>query len=118
MTQSDLERTFVTLWRTMYGPDLVDEHRFHQTRRWRFDFAHLETKVAIELDGGTFSGGRHTRGKGYAADCEKLNAATAAGWRVFRLTSDMLAEDPFTHLTQIIETINVIHRSPVESPFA
>ena len=62
-------------------------------------------RVALELDGGTYSGGRHTTGTGYAKDCEKLNAATAQGWAVFRLTSDMLRDAPAQHLAQIIATI-------------
>lgn len=68
------------------------EYRFHETRRWRFDYAWPEMKVALELDGGNFSFGRHTRGKGYEADCRKMNTATAMGWRVLRVTTDMAAE--------------------------
>ena len=39
---------------------------------------------SLRIDGGTWSGGRHVRGDGYRRDCEKLNAATLAGWRVLR----------------------------------
>lgn len=60
---------------------------FHPTRRWRFDFAWRDFHVAVEVDGATWSGGRHTRGKGFEADAEKLNAATALGWRVYRYTA-------------------------------
>src|SRR5687768_16750315 len=37
------------------------EHPMASTpaRRWRFDFAWPELKVAVECDGGTFTGGRH-----------------------------------------------------------
>jgi len=38
--------------------------------------------LAVEVDGGTWTGGRHTRGAGFEADCEKLNAAVIAGFRV------------------------------------
>ena len=72
------------------GVELIPEFRFCAPRRWRFDFAHIETKVAIELEGGSFVGGRHTRGKGFASDCEKYNVAAAQGWAVFRLTPAML----------------------------
>lgn len=54
----------------------------------------LRERVAVECDGGTYSGGRHTRGDGYRRDAEKLNAAAALGWRVFRVTADMLRDDP------------------------
>lgn len=69
---------------------LVKEHRFHSTRKWRFDYAHPASMVAIELDGGVYSGGRHTRGAGYTKDCEKLNTATLMGWAVIRLTPEMI----------------------------
>lgn len=62
----------------------VEEHKFHPVRRWRFDFAFVAQKLAIEVEGGVWTGGRHTRGYGYAADCEKYNAATLLGWSVLR----------------------------------
>lgn len=61
------------------------EQRFHPTRRWRFDLAFPERKVAVELDGGVFSGGRHARGAGIRSDCEKFSEAAALGWRVLRV---------------------------------
>lgn len=66
---------------------MVRELVFHPTRKWRFDLAWEPTKVAVEIDGGTYTGGRHTRGKGYENDCEKLNEALVLGWRVLRVTS-------------------------------
>lgn len=102
---SDLEASFDTHWRILGGPLLTPEHVFAPPRKWRFDRAHLMARVAIELDGGTHNGGRHVRGEGYAKDCEKLNAATALGWAVFRLTSDMLRNAPAQHLAPIIATI-------------
>lgn len=63
------------------------EYRFHDVRRWRFDFAWPELRVAVEVDGGTWTAGRHNRGAGFEGDAEKLNAATALGWRVFRYTA-------------------------------
>ena len=73
-------------------PDLKlkEEVRFHPTRRWRFDFAHEATLVAIEVEGGTWVGGRHTRPAGFHKDCEKYNAANLLGWTVFRLTPQMI----------------------------
>ena len=64
------------------------EVRFDPKRRWRFDFCWLEgPKIAVECEGGIWSGGRHTTGAGFAADCEKYNAAAQRGWRVFRYTA-------------------------------
>lgn len=64
----------------------VREYRFSPPRRWMFDFCWPERKIAVELEGGIYSGGRHTRGVGFEKDCEKYNAATKAGWRVLRYT--------------------------------
>jgi very-short-patch-repair endonuclease len=64
---------------------LEREFKFHPTRKWRADFAHLDSRTLIEIEGGIFTNGRHTRGAGYAADLEKYLEATLAGWRVVRL---------------------------------
>lgn len=68
------------------------ELRFHATRRWRFDLAWPPRKVAVEVEGGSWVAGRHARGKGMRSDCEKYNAATLDGWRVFRFTSDQVTD--------------------------
>lgn len=69
-------------------PDV--EYRFHATRRWRFDYAWPDARVALEVEGGAFSRGRHTRGAGFVADIEKYNAAVVDGWRLVRTTPDKL----------------------------
>ena len=74
-------------------PEPAREFRFHPKRRWRFDFAWPDQRVAVECEGGTWMRGRHVRGDGYRRDAEKYNAAVLLGWRVFRLTADMLADD-------------------------
>jgi hypothetical protein len=67
------------------------EFRFHAKRKWRFDFAWpAPDLVALEVEGGIFSGGRHTRGAGFAKDMEKYNEATAMGWRLLRVTPSEL----------------------------
>ena len=68
-------------------PEWEREHRFHPTRRWRFDFAFVPFKVAVECEGGTWSGGRHVRGKGFEKDCTKYNEAALLGWIVLRVTA-------------------------------
>jgi very-short-patch-repair endonuclease len=60
------------------------EYRFHPSRRWRFDFAWPDKKIAVEVEGGTFASGRHVRGKGFNGDCHKYNSAALAGWTVLR----------------------------------
>ena len=82
--------TFRCLLRAKRLPLPVEELRFAPPRRWRFDLAWPDRMVALEIEGGAWTQGRHTRGKGYIADMAKYNEATARGWRVFRVTPDQL----------------------------
>ncbi len=66
------------------GLEWVSEYRFHPVRKWRFDYFLQELTIGIEIEGGVFSGGRHTRGAGYSRDCEKYNQAQVLGFRVLR----------------------------------
>jgi very-short-patch-repair endonuclease len=86
-----LEKTFrLQLMASKLYEGWIQEHRFHPVRKWSLDFARPDIKLAVEIEGGTFTGGRHTRGKGYEEDCEKYNALTAMGWTLFRFTSRMV----------------------------
>ena len=89
---TDPEATFLFLWRTLYAgwAQPEQEYKFHPKRKWRFDFAWPKSKVAVECEGGTWVGGRHVRGQGYANDLDKYNRATVMGWCVLRFTTDML----------------------------
>ncbi|WP_036663029.1 hypothetical protein [Pandoraea sp. SD6-2] len=89
--ESQLERAFALHCRAHKVVEPVREHRFAPPRRWRFDFAWPEQMVAAEVEGGIWTGGRHTRGSGFQADAEKYNAAALAGWRVFRFTAGMVS---------------------------
>ena len=73
-------------------PEPQREFHFHGLRKWRFDFAWPLWKIAVEVEGGTWNGGAHSRGKGYENDCTKYNAAAQLGWRVFRFTTDMVKD--------------------------
>jgi hypothetical protein len=67
------------------------EHRFHETRQWRMDFAWPEALVALEVEGGTWVKGRHARPKGFAEDCEKYAEAALSDWTVLRVTGEHIA---------------------------
>jgi very-short-patch-repair endonuclease len=88
----------------MYGVQFVREHRFHPTRKWRFDFAVLpiEKKIAVEVEGGVWSGGRHTRGSGYIGDMEKYNEAALMGWKVLRYPASQIT----TRVVADLERLN------------
>ena len=67
------------------------EYRFAPPRRWRADFAWPAKRLLVEVEGGTWTKkSRHTTGTGYAADCEKYNAAAEAGYTVLRYTTDQI----------------------------
>jgi very-short-patch-repair endonuclease len=83
---SRLERRFLLYWQSLGGPELKREFRFHVERKWRADFAHLESRTLIEIEGGIYIQGRHNRPQGFAADAEKYLEAALDGWRVLRLT--------------------------------
>ena len=87
---SRLASQFERLWKLHGGPALTKEVTFFPGRRFRFDYAHLSAKAAIELDGGVFVGGRHSRGMGQVKDAEKGRLAAYSGWNVIHFTTKCL----------------------------
>lgn len=96
---SKLEAKFDQCWALVGAPALESEHRFHPTRKWRFDRCHVGAMVAVEIQGR----GRHQSESGYKADREKVNAAQELGWTVFELTGDQIG---WPELTRIRDFIN------------
>ncbi|MES2662281.1 MAG: DUF559 domain-containing protein [Pseudomonadota bacterium] len=81
------------------------QHRFHPTRKWAFDFAHVEKKVAVEVEGGIWSNGRHTRGSGYLKDMEKYREAEKLGWTLLRYsTCEVKKYKAIADITDYIKT--------------
>jgi very-short-patch-repair endonuclease len=76
----------------MLGISCEREYRFIKDRRFRFDIALPDHKIAIEFEGGVFTGGRHTRGTGYVNDSKKYNLATMHGWKLLRYTTEITKE--------------------------
>jgi very-short-patch-repair endonuclease len=83
---------FTAICKADIGVEVVKEHLFHPLRKWRFDYAILAHKIAVEVEGGAWTQGRHTRPQGFIGDMEKYNQATLLGWRVFRVTPDELCK--------------------------
>ena len=85
------------------APEPVAEYQFAAPRRWRFDWAFIQQRVAVEVDGGVWLkfGGRHGSDK----DREKLNEAAARGWRVIRLSPQMIEESPDKCIDCVIRAI-------------
>lgn len=86
MKQSSLEIKAKEIFE-VNGFRFESEYRFDPVRKWRFDFADTKNKIAIEIEGGTWVSGRHTRGSGFKKDTEKYNRATTLGWRLLRYTT-------------------------------
>lgn len=82
----------VGLCRAAGLPEPVPEYRFHPHRKWRFDYAWPLHRLALEVDGGVWTQGRHTRGSGFLGDMLKFNNATLLGWRVLRYTPQQLGQ--------------------------
>jgi hypothetical protein len=100
---------FLALLKRAKLPAPVIEHRFAPPRRWRFDYAFPDAKVALEVDGGVWTRGRHTRGSGWLKDTEKLNTAAVMGWRLLRCTPAQLPT---------LETVELIRRALAQSEAA
>lgn len=92
---SDKSGLFLHYWRLLARgeTDPVPEYRFCPERKWRFDWAFPEERIAIEIEGNAWhvkGGGRHMQD----SDLEKYNAASSLRWLVFRFSPGMLQRDP------------------------
>ncbi len=104
--RSKLEVTFY-LQLMDAGLNPVIEYVFHIGRRFRFDFAWPELKLAVEIEGGTYSKkSRHTTGPGFHTDCEKYNLAELEGWTVLRFDCRMVND--FTALKTIRQALSTL----------
>ncbi len=121
MKTSTLEKKFLEIWKRrglVGGPDWVAplpkpvrEYKFHPVRKWRFDFAWPAYRVAVEIDGGTWTGGAHARGSGIDKDNEKRNSAAELGWRVLVFTSvDLTGRRVINTIQQVA---NLLHKGKV-----
>ena len=84
-----------------------EEYVFLKDRRFRFDFAWPKHMIAVEIEGGTWNGGRHVTGVGFAIDCEKYNLAALDGWSVYRFPTQMVNDGT---------AINFMHKIFVKLP--
>ena len=111
---SALEDQFLSLWQAHY-PKLVLEREFSdidawekdyqerylkskRSKRYRLDFAHLQSKVGVEIQGGVYNRGRHVTGSGYERDCKKYNLAYTSEWTIFLLTNAMAKDSAWLSL--------------------
>ena len=88
MSKSDLESLVALHIRANELPEPEREFRFARPRRWQFDFAWPGLMLALAVEGGVYSGGRHTPGSGFTGACAQYNEALIRGWRVLRVTGE------------------------------
>jgi len=100
------ERLFVFHWAAMAGPELQRQTKLVEGRDFRFDFAHAASRVAVELDGGTFGGkSGHNTGLGIERGYEKANAAQRAGWCVLRYGGKRMQRDMIGIVDEVLAII-------------
>lgn len=100
--RNDLADAFAVLWEKLGPPiPLVREYRFCPTRRFRFDCAWPEQKVAVEIEGGLWVTSRHRTGLGYHRDMQKYNLATQLGWKLLRFAANDLELSP-------VQTVEIV----------
>jgi very-short-patch-repair endonuclease len=71
-------------WASLHIDHPIPEYRFHPVRKWRIDYAWPDILLAVEIEGGVWVKGRHTRGKGFSGDMEKYNELAEMGWVLLR----------------------------------
>lgn len=85
------------------------EYKFHPQRKWRADFKIEGYPILIEVEGGTYSNGRHSRGTGFAKDAEKYNAAQKLGYYVLRGdTNQVKSGELLRDIQDMIEYLRVV----------
>ncbi len=101
MSKSYLEDLFAMHLRAAGIGNFATEYQFHPERKWRFDFAWPEIMLAVEIEGGIWTGGRHVRGQGFEADLVKYNEATKLNWWVLRYSTKQVQNG--TALSDVID---------------
>lgn len=93
------EVKFMQIWGWLGGPELTREFRFYASRRWRFDFCHKPTMVAVEIEG--FG---HNKMNRYTSDIDKYNQAAIDGWKLYRLTPNLITVNKLTEIIEFIRS--------------
>ncbi len=73
----------------------IKELRFDSVRKFKFDYGHLRLKIAVEMEGGIYTGTGHAKTGRYLKDMEKYNMAALRGWLILRYAYGQ--EDKITH---------------------
>lgn len=104
--ESVYERDFYLACQAEKLPEPETQYQFDPERKWRADFAWPLQRVLVEIHGGEWARGRHTRGSGFNKDCEKQNAAVVAGWKCLVFTGSMVTSDPCACARLVLEALD------------
>lgn len=83
MSKSALEAELALQIKALGLPEPVREYRAIKGRKFRFDFAWLDARLLVEVNGGTYTRGAHSTGQGIARDYEKIRLGQDCGWKVY-----------------------------------
>ncbi len=112
----DKKEIFAGYWRVLGdGTTITPEYEFaanvhyidkagrRRSRGYLFDWAFVDDRIAVEVDGGQHApgGGRHAKD----TDRAKMNTAAELGWFVFHYSPDMLKRDPASCVEQVIRAL-------------
>ena len=100
MSASELEDIFATQLDAVGLDGYVREYQAIPGRRFRFDFCWVKERLAVEIQGGTYSRGAHARPLGIKRDYEKGNLAVKHGWRVLQFDADMVKSGQALEFTE------------------
>lgn len=84
-----VKKIFIETCKQSGLPAPTPEYQFAKDakRRWRIDyyFEHEDRKVALEVEGGIWTKGRHTRSTGFVKDMDKYNEMAKRGILLIRV---------------------------------
>ena len=95
------ERLLYEILNEAYPGQWVSEHKGIEGRKYRFDCANPDKKIAIEIEGGLWLQGRHNRPLGMIQDMDKYNAAVVEGWKVLRYSPDTIRKSPWKLIADV-----------------
>lgn len=103
MKSADKKALFLRAWRALTPADTPEPKdevpNIIPGRRFVVDFAFIEERIVIEVDGGQWGphGGYHCRD----GDRVRNNLMQYAGWVVVRLSTQQLETDPSPHIADL-----------------
>ena len=104
--KSDFELMFEEQVKELKTP-YATQYKFSDDRKWTCDFYLPKYKLLVEIEGGVWIMGRHSRGAGFVKDCEKYNTAVCKGYSVMRMPTQWVKNNiAIGYVKMFIELFN------------